>query len=200
MANKEDILEQIVEEYLIHKGYFVQHNIKFRPRQDHPDFVSNQDSNHSDIDVIGYHPIIKGERKIMVVSCKSWQNGFNPAYEIEAILNNKKVSGRVAWKAFRELTVPKWSEAFLRAIKDATGEDRFTYITAVTHLRGNGNKDVWENHAPFRDALNGNPVTILTFREMVTEIHARLTKTLAATEVGRMLQLFSAAGMPVTET
>ena len=46
----------------------------------------------------------------------------------------------------------------------------------------------------------GNPVTILTFREMVTEIHAGLTKTLAATEVGRMLQLFTAAGMPVTET
>lgn len=97
---------------------------------------------------------------------------------------------------------PDWQikKTYLRAIKDATGEDRFTYITAVTHLRGNGNKDVWENHAPFLDAMNGNPVTILTFREMVTEIHAGLTKTLAATEVGRMLQLFTAAGMPVTET
>ena len=54
MATKEDILEQIVEEYLVHKGYFVQHNLKFLPRKDHPDFISNKDSNHSDIDVIGY--------------------------------------------------------------------------------------------------------------------------------------------------
>lgn len=53
MATKEDILEQIVEEYLVHKGYFVQHNLKFLPRKDHPDFVTNQDSNHSDIDVVG---------------------------------------------------------------------------------------------------------------------------------------------------
>lgn len=52
-ATKEDILEQIVEEYLVQKGYFVQHNIKFLPRKDHRDFVSNQDPNHSDIDVIG---------------------------------------------------------------------------------------------------------------------------------------------------
>ena len=42
MATKEDILEQIVEEYLVHKGYFVQHNLKFLPRKDHPDFVTNQ--------------------------------------------------------------------------------------------------------------------------------------------------------------
>ena len=56
-----------------------------------------------------------------------------------------------------------------------------------------------ENHPPFRDALKGNPVTILTFREMVTEIQDELTTTLAATEVGgRMLQLFSAAKMNLT--
>jgi hypothetical protein len=50
MATKEDILEQLVEEYLLHDGYFVRHNLKFCPRRDHPDFVTNQDSNHSDID------------------------------------------------------------------------------------------------------------------------------------------------------
>lgn len=36
MAAKEDILEQIVEEYLLHAGYFVRHNLKFRPRSDDP--------------------------------------------------------------------------------------------------------------------------------------------------------------------
>lgn len=186
-----------MEEYFVHKGYFVQHNLKFRPREDHPDFIRNQDSNHSDIDVIGYHPLIEGERKVMVVSCKSWQEGFNPAVQLDAILKDKTRGGRKAWKAFRELIVPKWSEAFLKAVKDATGADRFTYVTAVTRLAGD--KSVWEEHEPFRQAIGGNPVTILTFREMVTQIQSELTKTLAATEVGRMLQLFVAADMKVTD-
>ena len=85
----------------------------------------------------------------------------------------------------------------MEAVKEATGKDRFTYATAVTRLMGD--KAVWENHQPFRDALGGNPLKILTFREMVSEIQDGLTTTLAATEVGRMLQLFSAAGVQVTE-
>ncbi|MEQ8354153.1 MAG: hypothetical protein RH942_01335 [Kiloniellaceae bacterium] len=195
MATKEDILEQIVEEYLVHKGYFVQHNLKFLPRKDHPDFVKNLDSNHSDIDVIGYHPKMTGDRKVVAFSCKSWQQGFNPASEIDAIEKDKTLRGRRAWQAFRELTVPKWSEAFLKAVRDATGTDHFTYIVAVAKLRGD--KTVWENYTPFREALGGNPIVVLTFREMVTEIQSELTTTLAATEVGRMLQMFQAAGMHV---
>lgn len=197
MATKEDILEQIVEEYLVHKGYFVQHNLKFLPRKDHPDFVSNQDSNHSDIDVIGYHPTLEGERKVLVVSCKSWQSGFNPASEIDAIENDKTRRGRKAWQAFRELTVPKWSEAFLKAVSEATGAHRFTYILAVAKL--SGNKGVWETYQPFRNALGGNSVTILTFHEMLSEIQKELTTTLAATEVGRMLQMFQAAGIQIEQ-
>ncbi|MCZ4262304.1 hypothetical protein O4G76_15800 [Limimaricola sp. G21655-S1] len=195
MATKEDILEQIVEEYLVHKGYFVQHNIKFLPRKDHPDYIQNKDSNHSDIDVIGYHPTLEGDRKVLVVSCKSWQSGFRPASEIDAIENDKTKRGRKAWQAFRELTVPKWSEAFVTAVREATGTDRFTYVLAVAKVVGD--KAVWESHSPFSEAIGGNPVTILTFRDMVLEIQSRLTTTLAATEVGRMLQMFHAAGIHV---
>ncbi len=195
MATKEDILEQIVEEYLVHKGYFVQHNLKFLPRKDHPDYIKNKDSNHSDIDVIGYHPKLEGDRKVLVVSCKSWQSGFNPASEIDAIENDKVRRGRKAWQAFRELTVPKWSEAFIKAVYDATGTDRFTYVLAVAKVAGD--KAVWENHEPFRNALGSNPVSILTFREMIFDIQGQLTTTLAATEVGRMLQMFQAAGIHV---
>jgi hypothetical protein len=197
MATKEDILEQIVEEYLVHKGYFVQHNIKFLPRKDHPEFILNQDSNHSDIDVIGYHPMLDDDRKVVVVSCKSWQSGFNPGAEIRAIEGDKIRRGRKAWQAFRELTSPKWSEGFVKAIRDATGSDRFTYITAVARLVGD--QTVWENHQLFRDALGGNPVTIVTFREMISEIQGKLTTTLASTEVGRMLQMFMAADMEVKD-
>jgi hypothetical protein len=197
MATKEDILEQIVEEYLVHKGYFVQHNIKFLPRKDHPDFVLNQDSNHSDIDVIGYHPRLEGDDKVVVVSCKSWQSGFNPRSEISAIEQGKIRRGRQAWQAFRELTVPKWSEGFRFAVRQATGSERFTYLTAVARL--SGDRSAWETYEPFRAALGGNPLKIVTFREMVQEIQGKLTTTLASTEVGRMLQMFLAADMKVKD-
>ncbi len=52
MATKEDILEQLVEDFLIHRGYFVRHNIKFLPRKSHPQFNVKLHSNHSDIDVL----------------------------------------------------------------------------------------------------------------------------------------------------
>lgn len=190
---KEDILEQIVEAFLLHRGYFVQHNVKFRPRKDHPDFISLQDSNHSDIDVLGYHPLKDGNEKVWVVSCKSWQNGFNPVAVLSAMKDGKKLNGRDAWRSYRELSSPKWSEAFLEAIKNATGEDRFTYVTAVTHLLAD--KTGWENHEPFQRALGGPPILIITLQEMIAEIEKDLTTTLAATEVGRMLQLFYSAGM-----
>lgn len=197
MATKEDILEQIVEEYLIRNGYFVQHNIKFLPRKDHPDFVSNQDSNHSDIDVVGIHPKLEGDRRVLVVSCKSWQGGFNPASEVRAIREDLVRRGRSVRKSFRELTIAKWSEGFLQAVEDATGTRRFVYVTAVTKLIGD--KASWEEYQPFRDALEGNTIEIVTFRQMVVDIQKKLTKTLVATEVGRMLQLFQAAGMKVKD-
>ncbi len=191
MATKEDILEQIVEEYLIHKGYFVQHNLKFLPRKDHPDFIVNADSNHSDIDVLGYHPLKTGPDKIMAVSCKSWQKGFNPASYLDKVKNDKKISGKVAWKSFRELTRPKWSEAFSEAVFKATGERSFTYVLAVSHCKGD--KSVWENEPSFQKALQGNPIKVLAFAEMVREISDDLGTTLASSEIGRLLQMFKAA-------
>lgn len=195
MAMKEDILEQIVEGYLLHKGYFVQHNVKFRPDKNHPDFIPKEDSNHSDIDVLGYHPTKVGPDKVWAVSCKSWQEGFNPSKQISAILNNKKLGGREAWKVHHELTRPKWSEAFLDAVEKATGEDRFTHVTAVTYMAKGKDKTEWENHRPFQRALRGNPIRIITLSEMIDQIGQGITKTLATTEVGRMLQLFYAAGI-----
>ncbi|MEO0343194.1 MAG: hypothetical protein AAF198_07125 [Pseudomonadota bacterium] len=195
MANKEDILEQIVEDYLIHKGYFVRHNIKYLPRKDHPDHIKSQDSNHSDIDVLAINPLLRGADRIWAVSCKSWQSGFNPSLRLKAIEQEKILGGREAWKPFRELTSPKWSEAFCDAVKQATGSHEFTHVLAVTALKSD--PEVWEEYKPFKDALNGNPTRIITLFEMLTEIDGRLTRTLAATEVGRMLQLFKVLGIKI---
>lgn len=50
---KEDVLEQIVDDYLQFKGYFTRHNVRFRPRPAHPEFKTRQDSVNSDVDVVG---------------------------------------------------------------------------------------------------------------------------------------------------
>ena len=195
MATKEDILEQLVEEFLIHRGYFVRHNVKFLPRKDHPNFKSNLDSNHSDIDVLALNPLREGSDRVWAVSCKSWQSGFDPAVKIEEIEHNKIVSGREAWKGFRELVSPKWSEAFISAIYKATGETSFTYVTAVTKLLGDA--QAWEKHPSFCQAMPNNPIKIITLHEMLKEVYGQLKKTLAGTELGRMLQLFRAAGIQI---
>ena len=195
MASKEDILEQLVEEFLIHRGYFVRHNVKFLPRKDHADFVRKHDSNHSDIDVLAFSPTLKGPERVWAVSCKSWQHGFDPAAKICEIEEKKIVAGREAWKGFRELASPKWSEAFITAVRAATGESRFTYVTAVTKLLGDRQK--WETHPPFRAAMADNPIKIVTLSEMLKEVSDKLSTTLAGTELGRVLQLFRAAGVAI---
>jgi hypothetical protein len=195
MATKEDILEQLVEEYLIHKGFFVRHNIKFLPRKDHPDYIKNQDSNHSDIDILGYNPKLEGHSKIWAVSCKSWQQGFNPETELKNIREGKIVRGKEAWKSFRELTKQKWSEAFIDAIKNATNSDEFTYVLALAKLKGN--RLIWEKEPKFIEALNGNPIKVITFEEIINEIFPGIKTTLASTEIGRMLQMFKASGISI---
>jgi hypothetical protein len=189
---KEDILEQLVDDYLLAKGYFTRHNIKFKPHDDHPDFVSHDDSNHSDIDVLGFHPRLTGPERVMAVSCKSWQGGFKVEAGLRDIAGNRRVSGRPAWKFFRELVKPKWSEAFCAAIEHETGSSEFTYVTAVTVLKGD--PSLWENEPGFRKAMNQNPIRILTLKDMLTELFPRLGTTVASSQLGRTLQLIKACG------
>jgi len=103
-----------------------------------------------------------------------------------------------AWQSFRELCVPKWSEAFVKAVTDATGVDQFTYVLAVVRI--NGDKSIWERRQSFSEVIGGNPLRIITFEEMVTEIYQNLGTTLAATEVGRMLQMFRVARIGIQRT
>ena len=190
---KEDILEQVVDDYLQAKGYFTRHNIKFRPRDSHPDFLSKKDSVPSDIDVIGLNPHYRGRDRVWVVSCKSWQSGFNVSSKLTELEGNKIRSGRESWKTFRELMIPKWSEAFCDAVFRETGSHSFTYINAVT--RFSGNRVDWEGKTKFRRALRGNRIRLLSLSEMVSEILPSITKTPSSSDIGRTLQLLKASGV-----
>jgi hypothetical protein len=191
-AVKEDILEQLVDDYFQARGYFTRHNLKFRPRDDHPAFIGNQDSNHSDIDVLGHNPRLSGHARVVAVSCKSWQTGFRVQANIAALEANKILAGREAWKAFQELMQPKWSEAFITAIADATGTTEFTYVTAVTAIKGD--RQVWETYPRFQAAMRGNPIRLLSLSDMLVELIPELSTTVAASQLGRTLQLLKASG------
>ena len=62
---KEDVLEQIVDDYLQMEGYFTIHNMKFKPSPSHADFNGRLDSVASDVDVVGYHPRRRGHERVV---------------------------------------------------------------------------------------------------------------------------------------
>jgi hypothetical protein len=93
------------------------------------------------------------------------------------------------------LVITKWLEAFITAIQKATGENSFTYVTAVPKLMGDA--QVWVTHPPFCEAMAGNPIKLITLKEMLEEVYGQLKTTLAGAELGRMFQLFRAAGVQI---
>lgn len=190
---KEDVLEQVVDDYLQHLGYFTQHNVRFRPRKDHPDFRSKPDSVHSDVDVVGFNPNRAGLDRVMVVNCKSWQSGFDADAKLAELREEKPNPKRETWKHFRELWIPKWSEAFRTVIAERTGVHCFQYRIAVTWLRGD--EDAWALDPTISANLSGCTVGFLTLEEMWGRLLIDLRTTPAASQIGRLAQLLKAADL-----
>lgn len=188
---KEDILEQLVDDYLKAKGYFTSHNIKFRPEKGDPDFNIKTDSVNSDIDVLAINPNLSGPERVIVVTCKSWQDGLRPEKLIEAFNLGTEISGRPAWKGFREITKKKWADAFCRKVLQTTGSDKFVYLTVVTKVVGD--KSVWENNQTFSQMLNGNPIQIKTVAEILNELLPLIDTTVESSQIGRLLQVIKAS-------
>ena len=189
---KEDILEQLVDDYLKFNGFFTIHNVKFRPSRAHPDYIKAADCVASDVDVVGFHPMRTGDDRVWVVSCKSWQMGFDPKDRISAIENEKVREGRPAWQGFRELVKPKWANALIQEIERLTGTTRFTYVTAVTKLLTPAS--TWEQNAAFKKNLGGNPIKILTLQEILNDLYSKTKTSVASSEIGRLLQVIKASG------
>ena len=139
----EDILEQLVEDWIVAQpGWFVKHNIRFRPVKGCDGYSAKQDCVHSDIDILAVNSCT-GQEQVRAVTCKSWQGGFDPLYWKSKLESEAKYADRTAgvfvpkeaWKHFRELVSPKWTEAFLRCLHRETGQRDFVYYIAVTRLR-----------------------------------------------------------------
>ena len=133
---KEDILEQIVDDYLQFKGYFTTHNVRFKPDPSHPGYVADLDRVPSDVDVVALHPTHVGPERVLVVTCKSWQTGFNPRKKLTELREGSGPRKRPTWHHFRELWSPKWAEAFRNEVARLTGQEKFIYRIAVTRFQG----------------------------------------------------------------
>lgn len=204
---KEDILEQIFDDWLLSKKHsFTKNNVKFRPDDKSSDYDSKKDSSYSDIDILGIHLKNRGVKRVSVGNCKSWQGGFDPKHWHDKLINHsdKKRTNRENWKYFRELVNPKWSKAFREKIYDETQSHDFTYYLAVTKLTGRDAfqyKTVFENEPIFLKNLTGGKkskvkIIIITFEEIFMEYFNRTEGyTLEATIVGRLLQVMKASGI-----
>ncbi len=194
---KEDVLEQVVDDYLQHLGYLTTHNIRFRPDPAHPDYVTSADAVHSDIDVVGLNPRRRGPDRVLAVSCKSWQAGFNPREKLLQMRGELRNPKRETWKHFRELWVPRWSEAFQAEVGQRTGTTSFTYVLAVTKLIGQWDlaeaEDEWNSDETISGNLGDNRVKFLELQTMWEDVLHSVTQTTAASEVGRLAQLLKAA-------
>jgi hypothetical protein len=212
---KEDILEQLIEDYYVSRhGWFVKHNVKYRPDVNHPEYNSKQDSVNSDIDIIAINGLHEGCDKVHVITCKSWQGGFNinrflKAIEGDALYNNKNIPGfqkKEDWKNFRELVSDKWLESFLKTIHDETGQIEFTYEIAVTKLIGTqAEKEAFENSViikkRFQEKKSKINIKIITVDTIISDIYDRIknkqTTTTESTDIGRLLQIIHAAEIKI---
>lgn len=183
----DDVLEQIVEDYFREKGYFTQHNVKYRPNKKGSAYAV-----YSDIDILGIHPLKKGKKKVIVVSCKSWQGGLDikkTLKQFKADLN-KKDSGREVWKRFRELVNKTWAKALRDKVYRLTRKKDFEFYLAVTKYKGD--KDTWENFPLFKRNLPGCRIKLIDMKAMILDLEKSLTTTPAHSELSRLLQLIKA--------
>lgn len=212
---KEDILEQIAEDFYSKKvGYFTKHNIKFRPSKKESTYIAKYDSVHSDIDLI---IIDTHERnKIITVSCKSWQGGFDILkYKntVEDALNkqpSKTTGKRDDWCAFRELCIHRWTNSFLKILRNElnvvdTQEIELEYVILCTKITRGSLKDKsdFENSEAIKKYFKRKKVNmklkVITIDETIAEIlkimNEKDTPYVENTHLSRTLQLMIASGM-----
>lgn len=179
-----DILEQLVEDYFREQGYFTQHNVPYR---------TNGKGNHSDIDVIAVHPRKKGVERVVVVNCKSWQDGVDINEILQAVTRKPepKIRGGYMTKRFRDVTKKPWSKALIEKVKELTGQRRFTFYVAAVSFRGE--KKEWGNFPLFKKNLSGCSLRLLEMKDMIEHLVPKLTSTPAHSELSRLLQLIKAS-------
>jgi len=178
-----DVLEQVAEDFLRGRGYFTQHNVKYR---------QNDIGVHSDIDVLGIHPNKKGVERVVVVSCKSWQGGLNIERDLKMLQNNpeKVIAGKSMEKTWKEFFNKECVNAIKEKVYNLAGQKDFIFYLAVTKYRGD--KKDWETFPIFVRNFRNCKIIVIDMKSMISEIWDSLTTTPSHSELTRLLQLIKA--------
>lgn len=211
---KEDILEQIAEDYYTKRdGHFTKHNLKFRPSDRDKNYVAKYDSVHSDIDLIVVNT--RQRNRAIAVSCKSWQGGINLSHyklSIETAIKeqpNKTSGKRDDWCRFRELCIHKWTDAFVAVLRNELGVKNETimkleYVILCTKITKQSIKDKehFETSEVLREYFQSKNVNLVLriitidtmIQEIVEAIRNKSTTSVENTHLSRTLQLLIASG------
>ena len=196
----EDILEQVVDDWLRRKGYFTRTNVRFGPGIDDVGYVPRDHNQMSDLDVIAVNPRLRRNdpAAVFAVSCKAMQEGFSPNCWLAAVENGRAYKGRAkgaAWKHLREQWDPVWAASLRSRVEELTGATRYTYVLAVTRLgrRGSADMGVLRDHPRVGPNLGRTPCELWTFSRMWADLSEDVGEQIEPSHVGRLAQLLKAA-------
>lgn len=186
---KEDVLEQVVDDYLRSLGFLTLANVRYRPSPMEAAAAGQSGSGFSDVDVIGYSPTRYGADRVWVVSCKSWQVGLDPGKRLDQLRDGKQID------VHREVWVPVWGKALCDEVERLTGQRAFRFFTAVTRLKGDVTRwSEWQDEPQILESLEGNAVGFLRLEDLWRRTVETSTSTLASSVMGRLAQVLVAAG------
>ena len=197
----EDVLEQVVDDWLRRLGYFTRTNVRFGPTKGDDDFISRDHNQASDLDVLAVNPTVQGPKRVYAISCKAMQAGFSPNLWLAAAEADRVYNGKNARKHLRELWDPVWAASLRRRVAELTGTTEYTYVLAVTRLGRGGRATVapWQEHPVVSGNLGGNPAEVWTFGRMWKDLQQDVTERIEPSHVGRLAQLLKAASLEDAE-
>jgi hypothetical protein len=191
----EDVLEQVVDDWLRRSGYFTRTNVRFGPVAGDKGYLSRAHNQRSDLDVVAVKPTEAAPARVLVVSCKAMQAGFSPNRWLAAAQADRVYTGKPARKHLRELWDPMWAAALRWRVDELTRSDESTCVLAVTRVGPGGSTDVncRLQHPIVSENLAGNPCEVLTFSRMWSELRQDVKEQIEPSHVGRLAQLLKAA-------
>ena len=192
----EDVLEQVVDDWLRRQGYFTRTNVRFGPTAGDEGYSSKAHNQQTDLDVLAIKPTApEGPDRVLAISCKAMQVGFSPNRWLAAATADKIYNGKNARKHIRELWDPIWMASLRRQVLTLTGSTEFTFVLAVTRLGKGGTADTacWHNDPVVGPNLGDTPSKVLTFKSMWNELSNEVTETIEPSHVGRLAQLLKAS-------
>lgn len=219
---KEDILEQIAEDYFLSQpGFFTKCNLKFRPDTHKKWYNPKTDSVHSDIDVVAINA--QKLNSIKVVNCKSWQSGLNFKkfqHTIKETISSgaiKTIGKRDFWNHFRELCSQKWTDGFITTLRNELnnqGNIIIDYTILCTKLANRSNINLKQQILELEKSLrsyyrnidnkvdfNFNIKTIDTYVNFVLDkINKNITTAVENTHLSRTLQLLLASNHKIIKS